>query len=688
MLAMAVLGYGLASAAFLFLCLASLWPWRRRQHAGMLSLAACASAAYFALAGPAALWQASHPLLLEELELMHSAAWAALLLRFLNGRSTWRHAANHALASWTGGLVLGLALVTLAFHFAPPDFAAAYSMAIKAGGRVILAVTGMMLVEQLYRSAGTDGRWTIKHACFGIGALFAYDFYLYSNATLFRQVDVTLWTARAFIDALAVPLIALSFFRRPNWLAGVAISRRMAFSSTTILGAACYMLVMATAGYYIRLAGSDWGPVIQAVFLAGAILLLLAILSSGTARAWLRVFIAKHFYHYSFDYRVEWLQFTRALSQDGPALPERIIQSIAALVESPGGALWLGGQHGFRQAAAWNFPSVSCEEPADSAFCAFLQKHQWILDLDQPDAAPRGESAPALPEWTRSYPAARIVVPLTMRNRLVGFVILMRPRSQLALNWEVFDLLRVAASQAASYLAEQQATEALIVARQFESFNRMSTFVVHDIKNIVSQLSMMVTNAERHGDNPEFQAELMQTLNHSVQKMKFLLQRLHRAQAADHAVAVPLDGLARKAVAEKAGFEPQPTLKVLQEGMAVLADPVILSRVVGHLLQNAIEATPRSGRVCLTLKRADRHAVIEVADSGHGMSERFIRERLFKPFSTTKPNGMGVGVFESRSYVQDLGGTMDVDSHQEHGTTFTIRLPLHNSEGEQFGNVA
>jgi signal transduction histidine kinase len=99
--------------------------------------------------------------------------------------------------------------------------------------------------------------------------------------------------------------------------------------------------------------------------------------------------------------------------------------------------------------------------------------------------------------------------------------------------------------------------------------------------------------------------------------------------------------------------------------------------VLGHLIQNAKEATGEQGRVEVNVYRRDHRAVIEIHDNGCGMDERFIRERLFRPFNTTKGNaGMGIGVYESREFVHALGGEIDVTSKPGAGTTFFLRLPL------------
>jgi len=268
-------------------------------------------------------------------------------------------------------------------------------------------------------------------------------------------------------------------------------------------------------------------------------------------------------------------------------------------------------------------------------------------------------------------------VPLILHGRLFGFVLLAHPRSGIKLNWEVIDLLKIAGTQAASYLAQQESANALMVARQFESFNRMSTFVVHDLKNLISQLSLLLSNVEKHKDNPEFQRDMLDTVDYSVQKMKLLLQKLSRGASVDRPTPLFIDKLLQQAVALKSAAEPKPVLELQDSSLRVRANSARLERVIGHLIQNAIEATPRDGQILIRLMQQDDTAVIELKDTGQGMSEEFIRERLFQPFESTKSAGMGIGVFESREYINELGGQIEVVSRLTVGTTFRVILPLY-----------
>jgi putative PEP-CTERM system histidine kinase len=677
----AVYSYALAAAGFLLLGIPLLLSWRRRTHGAALT-AACLLTVLWAAA---VAWEAAHNSLWSSatgtLEILRDGAWTLFLVLLLGHYRDTGSRLPFGLRTWvvlTGAFYLTFLAAALAGFW---DLAKLTDLGLmpSVASHVLLAVFGMLLVEQVYRNKTLQERWALKFACLGIGGMFAYDFYLYSHTMLFHELNPDIWAARGIINALTVPLIALSASRSKSWSSPLALSRGVMFHSAALFGSAIYLLAMGSAGYYLRYFGGSWGAVMQMTFLFGAVILLAGILFSGAFRSWLKVFISKHFYSYNYDYREEWMRFTRTLSEPGPGLGDRAVQAVAALVESPGGVLWQRRDSGFFEPlACWQVPADSAApEPADSDFCQFLETTQWVIDLQEYADEPSKYEAVVLPDWLLAYPRGWLVVPFMLHGKLFGFVLLQKARSPISLNWEVIDLLEIAGSQAASYLAQQDAANALMVARQFESFNRMSTFVVHDLKNLVSQLSLMNANAERHKDNPEFQRDMLETVTHSVQKMKLLLQKLSRTESAEKPVPLAVDRVVRQAVALKAAFEPRPMLQVEGRGLKVLADRERLERVVGHLIQNAIEATPKAGRVLIRVGGDGDAVHIEIADTGEGMSEEFIRERLFKPFESTKSAGMGIGVFESREYINELGGSLEVTSRPSLGTTFKVSLPLY-----------
>jgi putative PEP-CTERM system histidine kinase len=692
LIGIAFYSHAFCAAAFLLLTVLMLTRWKANTHAKVTTAASLLTTAWATVVAFQTLSGAPMSLATELLELGRNAGWTLLLVSLLGAFKPEAPARISNLKPSVIAIAI-LYVVLLAgtlYAYAEGDGSGEIPvMAPGVLGKVALAVVGMLLIEQLYRNAPVRERWGIKFACMGVGGLFAYDFYLYSDAMLFRVTNPEIWIARGAINALTAPLIALSAARNPRWTLGISVSRQALFHSVTLFGSAIYLLAMAGAGYYLRYFGGTWGAVMQGTFLSGAVALLFAVLFSGTFRSWLRVFISKHFYSYNYDYREEWLRFTKTLSGAGAQIAERAIQAVANLVESPGGALYLCRESGNCELVSrWNMKVGEDSLPLDSAFCNFLRTRQWVVDLQEYRDAPERYEGMALPDWLDQVGDAWLVVPLMMGSELCGFVLLARARSRLVLNWEVTDLLKIAGSQAASYLAQQESANALMVARQFESFNRMSTFIVHDLKNLVSQLSLLVANAEKHKNNPEFQRDMLETVDLSVQKMRLLLHKLARGSAMESPGRLYLGKLLTQAVAIKSGADPKPQLEVIDADLMVMADPARLERVIGHIIQNAVEATPKDGQVRVRLLRWHQEAVVECADTGAGMDDEFIRERLFKPFESTKSAGMGIGVFESREYIQELGGRIEVQSQQPGGTTFRIILPLHLRDAQPVGQTA
>jgi putative PEP-CTERM system histidine kinase len=682
--------YGLAAIAFGTLTALLLMSWRGRVQGALLTGATATSTIW---AGMAAYQVAAGrlPLLVVDLfEILRDVFWLAFLVTLLAVAGIRHQSFQQALrvaAIGIGGfclLLIGLILFRAPDIFQPfsiPDY---FSGIL---GRLVLALVGMVIIHQLYLNVLPGQRWSIKFLCLGAGAMFVYDFYLYSDAMLFKRLDLAIWDARGIVNTFVVPLIAISAARNTDWSLEISVSRRIVFQSTTLVGAGIYLLGMAAAGYYIRFFGGHWGAVFQVTFLFGALILLLVVLFSGTVRARLKVFLSKHFFSYRYDYREEWLRFTRTLSEGEPGvqLRERSIKAIAELVESAGGALWLRRDTGnFERAAHWNLPNASGLLPVESAFANFLEQRQWVIDLDECDAHPERYDDLVLPSFLRTISRAWLTVPLILHEQLVGFIVLARSRGQVTLNWEVSDLLKTAGRQAASYLAQLEAASALLVARQFESFNRMSAFVVHDLKNLVSQLSLLVSNAEKHKHNPEFQKDMLETVTNSVDKMKRLLTQLKTGNPVPEApVALSLDSVVTQAIGAQAGFSIVPKLEINGEVPQVVASRDRLARVLGHLIRNAIEATPAQGKVAVRLATEEKFAIIEVADTGRGMSEQFIRDRLFRPFESTKQTGMGVGTYECQQYVAEVGGRIQVESKESIGTTFRVWLPR---AGRQLNN--
>ena len=541
-------------------------------------------------------------------------------------------------------------------------------------------VFGLLLVEQVLRNQVDQKRWSAKPLCLGLGGLFIYDVYLFSQAVMFGGFDSDALAARSLVHALVMPLLLVASSRSDRWLARVQVSKTAAFYSASMLLIGAYLLFIAAVGYYVRFFGGSWGGALQVALLFAALVLLALLAASGSLRARLRVFLGKNFFSYRFDYRLEWLRFTAMLSthsspQEVGAL---VVRGLADMVECSAGALWFKalGDHAFVRSAVMNLPELTAEEPTDSPFSRFMAEREWIVDVQAARAGGSPEEAALLPRWLDELPDAWLVVPLLAGNQLLGFVVLARPRAQVALDWEVRDLLKTAARQAAGFLAQMHATEALLEARKFDAFNRMSAFVVHDLKNIITQLSLMMKNAERHRDNPEFQQDMLLTVESSLDKMRqMMLQLREGAKPAGVASGVELATILQRI--ETAARQRGRRLDLqIEDKVATRGHEERLERVIGHLVQNALDATPGSGRVWVRLAQSAGRALLEVGDTGAGMSADFIQHRLFRPFNSTKTSGMGIGSYESFQYIKELGGSIDVKSEVGQGTLVTLLMPL------------
>ena len=605
-------------------------------------------------------------------EALRPMAWSLFLLAMLRRNENARAIA--------GGMALAIAVAAAQFVAA----LAALGPQERFGAGLIAGVLCLLCVEQVYRNTPEARRWAVKFLCLALAALSVFDIVLYADALLFGRFEYAWWAARGWAHALMVPLVAVTAARMPDWRIDIHVSRKVVFHSATLLVSGLFLLAVAAIGYGLRFFGGAWGGVAQTLVVFAAAVALVGLVASERLRARLRVLVAKHFFSYRYDYRTEWLRLTELLAQpdrpDDPAgtLSERALKGLAGLVESPGGALWLRADDGRLVCDART--GVGEREPiaADEPLAAFVGARDWIVDVPEWNAHPERYDGLVLPHWLLSDPQAWLVVPLTLHGRTVGVVQLQRPVAPITLDWEVRDVLKTAGRQVAGYLAVRQAVEKLVQARQFDSFNRMSAFVVHDLKNLVAQLSLLLKNAARHRDNPEFQQDMLETVENVLGRMQGLLMQLRAGTTPIEPPApVPLAAALRNALAGKKGSHLDPRLELEPEAerIEVVAHRDRLERVVGHLVQNAIEATPAGGSVRVHARLDAGEAVVQVTDTGRGMSRAFIDTELFKPFTSTKEHGMGIGAFESREYVREIGGALSVRSVEGRGTTFTIRLP-------------
>jgi putative PEP-CTERM system histidine kinase len=577
--------------------------------------------------------------------------------------------------------LMQLALLPAQQHYAGTPSALSAIAGFGSTFRLLFCTGALVLVHNLYAGASQQARQALGWPAAALALLWLYDLNLSTVSYLGDGTPGTLVALRGPAMLVVSAMLAIGTLRHDGNLR-FSPSRSFTFQSFSLIVIGGYLAAMVLVAQGIAYAGGELARLMQVGFLALAGALALAVLPSRRLRGWLRVVLSKHLFQHRYDYRAEWLRFTHTMGRAGPAAPplaERIVQAAADITDSPSGLLLTPREDGgLTLQARWQWPNVDVPaEALTAAGARFFEQSQFIVDLDDLRREPV-EAIPAVahPEWLMAEPAAWALVPLLHYERLVGVVVLTRPPLARRLDWEDFDLLRVVGRQLASYLAEQASQDALGEAQRFDEFNRRIAFVMHDIKNLASQLSLLARNAEKHADKPEFRADMLLTLRNSTDKLQGLLDRLGRygQHGGEGFEDVALDKLLQKLAAR---YRDQHEVVVIERGACIVrVDRENLEQALVHLVQNAIEASTAGTPVFLDLRSEPSQAVIEVVDSGGGMGPDFIRTRLFKPFHSSKPGGFGIGAFEARELIRGMGGRLDVESREGLGTRFLIRLPL------------
>ena len=669
-----------AAIAYGFFALLLLFSWRSSLQGKLLTGTVVISAIWAGLAAKLADYGAYQPGAYQVFEVLRYIAWYVFLFKLFDP-AVAREDGYRKFVRWALPLSLGFASLLLVSEIVSDQIVLAIT------GHVFLALIGLAIIEQLFRNTSVRHRGAIKYLCIGAGGIFAFDFYLYADALLFRAIDRQLWEARGVINLVMVPVLAIAAARNKNWALNVFVSRDIVLNSTAILGGGLYLLVMAGAGYYLREYGGSWGRVGQVVLFSLAMVLLVAVLFSGQLRAQARIFLGKHFYKNKYDYRHEWLRLTGELSDkwQGEARFAAVIEVLAHIVDARAGILWLrDDQAQYRNAATWQTSRVAAVEPGNSPLICFLEEKGFVINLRELESRADEYQGLELPEWLASVPRAWLIVPLFGLESLIGFVILANPLVTRSINWEDRDLLITAAKQVSSYLTVLKTSDELAEAKQFEVFTRLSAYMVHDLKNIAAELELVARNAEKHKGNPAFIEDVFATVDNAAGDIKRLLDQLrNRRVQAEKKVIVELGPLVQDVLESRQDRSPQPRLEMSGAACFVVAEKDRLANVLAHLIDNAQQATGEEGTIKVALTSQGLMHIIEIQDTGHGMDAEFIRNRLFKPFDTTKGNaGMGIGMYESREFVRHLGGDIFVESEPGRGTAISLRLPATPEHGE------
>jgi putative PEP-CTERM system histidine kinase len=544
---------------------------------------------------------------------------------------------------------------------------------------VLLNLTSLVLLEQIYRGANVEGKKSITPFVIALGSVAVFDFVLYAQATMVGGIEFNFWYVRGYLSALAVPLLLISIRRFKEGTVRIFVSRNVVFYSSMLMIAGLYLLLMALAGYLINYLGGEWGQLVSFGFFILGSIVLAVLLITETIRRRVKVFISKHFFANKYEYREEWLEL---IGQIETSSPENYYQMSLQIMMSKVGAT--GGNiskaNGNNRFTVRHSDGLELDGTFDKDLILlehFTKSQGWIIDINGYNEDPL--SYPGLFIQPKIWHAVgvTILVPIFIGKDFYGFFILSNSDEKNKLNWEDRDLLFAIAKQLGNFISLNEANDKLAESKQFDAFNQMSAFLVHDLKNVQAQLALITSNAKQHRDNPEFVDDVFETVESATERLAKVLAQLRNKQVAQSiSKRVDLGNIIERVTAQRNVVQPHVVIKNNEECLTTIDYERFFS-VINHLIQNAQEATPDDGKVEIALDKLQDHITIVVSDNGCGMSESFIKYRLFKPFDTTKGNaGMGIGVFDAKQFIESVAGSLTVQSVEGQGSKMIICLPL------------
>ena len=552
---------------------------------------------------------------------------------------------------------------------------------------IVLSLEVLLLLEVVYRQAGKE-QWAFKPLIIYLGATNLFEFVTYANATMVNQVEVGYIAARGYIYFLLMPLLVISIRRIHHWGIDIFISRDVVLHSSLLLVAGGYLFVMAIVGYAVNYWGGSWGATVQIILVVMSFALLATVFLSNGFRTKIKVFITKHFFANQFDYRVEWVKLTKWLTHAGEHSSDVYYAGLTGMlnaIQYESGLLYKMTNSGIECIAKATTDNKDVSKDAEvilSTLADYTKHNGWVVDTAAYLVKPFDYNRLKLDGDVLKAWDYQLFVPLMKDGGLWGFAILAAgDKEKVSLNWEVKDYLNAVSEQVGTYMQHHEAAQVVAENAQFAAFNRMSAFVLHDLKNVLAQVDLILANAQQHKHNPEFIDDTFETLEHTKARMEKMLKQLTDKKAMDEGVNSEflLSEIANEVVSHRcSGLSPIPSVHVAAE-QSVIVDREKVANVLYHLISNAQQATPDDGvvDVIVSLDNDNNAQLVMIEDSGTGMDKQFIEERLFKPFDTTKGNaGMGIGAYDAKTYIESIGGKLTVLSEPGRGSCFTLYFPL------------
>ena len=542
---------------------------------------------------------------------------------------------------------------------------------------ILSLVLAIAYLEQCLCAMRDPIRYQLKYILIGLGALASMQTYRASQFLVMsvQEIHVVLITSIGSLMGVGLIAYGLGRSRLRETTSAIYVSPGVVYGSVTFIVVGLYLLAVGTVGELIRYSGHPLSEVAGGLVVFVGAIALVVLIFSRSLRARLKLWIARGFYHAKYDYRAKWLEVTDAFQacDQAESVLDRLLDVLSRTFGAPRISIWVryDSDRQFHMVRSTNTepppPPISEAHPVVTSF----QASDEPVDVAAPTAAAGGSHDPF-----SIFTQATVSVPIRTERRLYGFVTLSQDVQKEGYGLDDRMLLRALAHHASMLLALAQHTEERRAAVGLEALHRFSTFCLHDLKNLTAGLSLVVQNAEVHGQDPGFQQSAMRTVAGTVKKMVRLMEKLSlktdnegQWETVDlgHVIRETVQSLNFGMCVDMQGLGTSPLL--------VRAVREELQQVFMNLLLNARQASGEQGSVSIAAEIRDRIVTVRIVDDGPGIPPDRLRT-LFHPFQTTKSGGLGIGLYECKRLLESHHGTMHVMSTVGQGTTICIELPI------------
>ncbi|MEN6374758.1 MAG: XrtA/PEP-CTERM system histidine kinase PrsK [Smithella sp.] len=556
---------------------------------------------------------------------------------------------------------------------------------------IICSIMILMNLERTFRHATGHMRWQTKFMFLGISAVFCAHLYTDSQVLLFNAINTELNVLGLGILLIADLFILRSLFRGKPLNVSFHLSHQFLYGSFTITIVGIFFILVGVF-VWVSLHFQWIRNFHAAIFLIlMALIVVAAFFMSDRLRMQRKRFISRHFQRPQYDYQKIWEQFTERTASVTrmPDLCDVIVKMVSETLEILSVSIWLVDEK--QERLSFGGSTVLTKKDADTEKLKFSEKSS--TDLIR---AMSGQTMPVdleghKDDWVEDLKLIcnveetkeakiRYCLPLKAADHLIGIMTLSEKVFYQPLSFEETELMKTISHQAAAAMLNLRMAEQMRQKKEMEAFQTMSSFFMHDLKNLASKLSLVTQNLPVHIDNPEFRADAIRTITQSVAKINTMGSRLSLLSRKLELTCkeTDLNDLVAVAVSDVKSFVKVPLAQNLGKVPPLSIDSEQIYKVIENLLINANDAVKQDGRISIATSSHENWAEIAVQDNGYGMSREFIKKSLFLPFQTTKKQGMGIGLYHCKTIVEAHGGRVEVESEEGNGTTFRVLLPVRN----------